>query len=106
MSLPDETTKKHPKCRSCEGTGWITLLISRNKCDECDGSGLASFEEMDTQRVRRSDVQIDEDQDEDHDDEILGDGLDNIDFDDGLEFDDDDDISADPDDWPPAHITF
>jgi len=111
MSLPDEDTKKHPKCRACGGTGWITLLISRQKCEECNGTGFACLEELDTQKVRRSDVEpYDEDQDEEHGDAILRDGLDDIDFDDGLEFDDesddDDDMSSDPNDWPPAHITF
>lgn len=106
MSLPDEDTKKPPKCRACEGTGWIVLLISRQKCKECDGTGFASLAELDTQKVRRSDVEpYNEDQDE-SEDQAMRDNLEDVDFDDGLEFDDEYDVLSDPDEWSPAHITF
>lgn len=27
------------KCPTCNGKGWIVLLVTRERCPECDGSG-------------------------------------------------------------------
>ena len=33
--------EKNRPCESCGGTGWIMLLISRIKCPDCKGTGIA-----------------------------------------------------------------
>ena len=37
-----DDTKPQRKCRACRGTGRITLLISRTKCPDCEGTGISS----------------------------------------------------------------
>jgi len=36
--------KKSPpkRCPACQGRGWIVLLVSRSKCDRCNGTGIKS----------------------------------------------------------------
>lgn len=115
MASPDEGSKKDPKCPICKGAGWIVLLISRSECTDCDGTGVEkpTFDDMKTQKRKvlmsgGGDLDCEggdyEDADyEDHEDSFLEDGLDALDFDDGIDFEEDND---DYDDWPPAQVTF
>lgn len=80
--------KKKVPCKSCDGTGWVMLLITRIKCPDCKGTGF-----VDARPVVS---------DKDHDDSILGE---DAEFDENLEFDDEE-AEDDSTMWHPAHVTF
>ena len=35
----DQEEDRGGKCPTCNGKGWIVLLVSRDRCPDCHGSG-------------------------------------------------------------------
>jgi hypothetical protein len=35
-----ELNGEQPECPGCKGKGWVLLLVTRQKCPDCDGSGI------------------------------------------------------------------